>query len=163
MRNLFIAVELIDKQVRAILAERINGKIKVHGVENEDFSVSVVDDNGVLINHTILSSSLSSIVKKMENRAVNLLDNNQVKTKKIILALSCFPCTTFEETHTFSLNIVNQIHIVTLKVFLNILSILLYMGIKVNDYFAIFTNILHLFWLFYTLQFLLMQSSLLFF
>ena len=47
MRNLFIAVELIDKQVRAILAERINGKIKVHGVENEDFSVSVVDDNGV--------------------------------------------------------------------------------------------------------------------
>lgn len=105
MRNLFIAVELIDKQVRAILAERINGKIKVHGVENEELSVSAVDDNGVLINHSIFSSALSSIVKKMENRAVNLLDNNQVKTKKIILALSCFPCTTFEETHSFSLNI----------------------------------------------------------
>ncbi len=105
MRNLFIAVELIDKQVRAILAERINGKIKVHGVENEELSVSAVDDNGVLINHTILSSSLFSIVKKMENRAVTLFDNNQVKTKKIILALSCFPFTAFEETHTFSLNI----------------------------------------------------------
>ena len=59
MRNLFIAVELIDKQVRAILAERINGKIKVHGVENEELSVSAVDDNGVLINHTIFSSALS--------------------------------------------------------------------------------------------------------
>ena len=105
MRNLFIAVELIDKQVRAILAERINGKIKVHGVENEDLSVSAVDDNGVLINHSIFSSALSSIVKKMENRAVTLFDNNQVKTKKILLALSCFPCTTFEETHSFSLNI----------------------------------------------------------
>ena len=105
MRNLFIAVELIDKQVRAILAERINGKIKVHGVENEELSVSAVDDNGVLINHSIFSSALSSIVKKMENRAVTLFDNNQVKKKKIFLALSCFPCTTFEETHTFSLNI----------------------------------------------------------
>ena len=105
MRNLFIAVELIDKQVRAILAERINGKIKVHGVENEEMSVSPVDDNGVLINHSIFSSALFSIVKKMENRAVTLFDNNQVKTKKIFLALSCFPCTTFEETHTFSLNI----------------------------------------------------------
>ena len=82
MRNLFIAVELIDKQVRAILAERINGKIKVHGVENEELSVSAVDDNGVLINHSIFSSALSSIVKKMENRAVTLFDNNQVKTKK---------------------------------------------------------------------------------
>ena len=105
MRNLFIAVELIDKQVRAILAERINGKIKVHGVENEEMSVSPVDDNGVLINHSIFSSALFSIVKKMENRAVTLFDNNQVKTKKIFLAISCFPCTTFEETHSFSLNI----------------------------------------------------------
>lgn len=108
MRNLFIAVELIDKQVRAILAERINGKIKVHGVENEEMSVSPVDDNGVLINHSIFSSALFSIVKKMENRAVTLFDNNQVKTKKIFLAISCFPCTTFEEIHTFPLNI-NQI------------------------------------------------------
>lgn len=105
MRNLFIAVELIDKQVRAILAERINGKIKVHGVENEEMSVSPVDDNGVLINHSIFSSALFSIVKKMENRAVTLFDNNQVKTKKIFLAISCFPCTTFEETHSFSVNI----------------------------------------------------------
>lgn len=104
MRNLFIAVELIDKQVRAILAERINGKIKVHGVENEEMSVSPVDDNGVLINHSIFSSALFSIVKKMENRAVTLFDNNQVKTKKIFLAISCFPCTTFEEIHTFPLN-----------------------------------------------------------
>ena len=87
MRNLFIAVELIDKQVRAILAERINGKIKVHGVENEEMSVSPVDDNGVLINHSIFSSALFSIVKKMENRAVTLFDNNQVKTKKIFLAI----------------------------------------------------------------------------
>ena len=44
MRNLFIAVELIDKQVRAILAERINGKIKVHGVDNRN--VFVTDDSG---------------------------------------------------------------------------------------------------------------------
>lgn len=122
MRNLFIAVELIDKQVRAILAERINGKIKVHGVENEEMSVSPVDDNGVLINHSIFSSALFSIVKKMENRAVTLFDNNQVKTKKIILALSCFPCTTFEETHSFSVNINQTINEELIEALLNSIS-----------------------------------------
>ena len=119
MRNLFIAVELIDKQVRAILAERINGKIKVHGVENEEMSVSPVDDNGVLINHSIFSSALFSIVKKMENRAVTLFDNNQVKTKKIFLAISCFPCTTFEETHSFSVNINQTINKKLIEALLN--------------------------------------------
>ncbi len=105
MKNIFVVAELLDKSVRAILAERVDGKVVVYGSEEESFSdKSVLDENGVLENFTKVNNALLSISRKMENRAVNFFDNKQVNLTRVDLAVSCFPCNTFVSSNTFPLN-----------------------------------------------------------
>ncbi|MGM9795389.1 MAG: hypothetical protein ACI3ZZ_04105 [Candidatus Aphodosoma sp.] len=105
MKNIFVVAELLDKSVRAILAERVDGKVVVYGSEEESFSdKSVLDENGVLENFTRVNNVLLSISRKMENRAVNYFDNKQVNLTRIDLAVSCFPCNTFVSSNSFPLN-----------------------------------------------------------
>ena len=67
MKNIFVVAELLDKSVRAILAERVDGKVVVYGSEEESFSdKSVLDENGVLENFTKVNNALLSISRKME-------------------------------------------------------------------------------------------------
>lgn len=105
MKNLFVVAELLDKCVRAILAERVDGKVIVYGSEEEPFSdKSVFDENGVLENFSKVNSVLQSISRKMENRAVNYYDNQKVNLTCIDLAVSCFPCNTFVSSNSCPLN-----------------------------------------------------------
>lgn len=105
MKNLFVVAELLDKCVRAILAERVDGKFVVYGSEEEPFSdKTVFDENGVLENFSKVNSVLLSISRKMENRAVNYYDNQKVNLTCIDLAVSCFPCNTFVSSNSCPLN-----------------------------------------------------------
>ena len=62
MKNIFVVAALLDKSVRAILAERVDGKVVVYGSEEESFSdKSVLDENGVLENFTKVNNALLSI------------------------------------------------------------------------------------------------------
>lgn len=104
MKNLFVVAELLYNKISAILVEKVDGRLIVHGSEEEELQNNVFDIDGVLDNFSIVSSKLTSIVKKMENRAVALFDNKQAHLTRIDLAFSCFPFCAYEDSANFNLN-----------------------------------------------------------
>lgn len=104
MKNLFVVAELLYNKITAILVEKIEGKIIVHGLEEEELEDNVFDVDGVLNNYSIVSAKLCQIAQKMENRAVKLFDNKPVRLTHIDLSFSCFPLCAYEDSASFNLN-----------------------------------------------------------